>query len=311
MSPLTMQGPLPAPWTPTSVDQWITPQEHLGRLALSVAKERVLTNGLRELPDDLVTTVAECAALLILRRSDLSSSDGEIPSLQDLAVAHLVELSPLPSSLTNWYTARKRLNNLPEKLPPLPENIYAILNEKCPIYGDQIKEDGTRPRVGETHFLQLICEEDGSLNRFENVVKNYGKTHYTREGYSLENPLQFRKFRRESREEHGDTPFETHWELITKDVIPGSRDKTYDEQVSIVAALAQKAFANYEIPLLSMVNSLFLHKIATEDSLSICSHVQEITRDCHLFAGAFTLSGLFVTYRKNECDYGVGACRRF
>ncbi len=40
----------------------------------------------------------------------------------------------------------------------------------------------------------------------------------------------------------------SHWVLMTKDVLPGSRNKSYDEQQKIVADLAEKSLISYEVP---------------------------------------------------------------
>src|ERR1700722_14318452 len=40
----------------------------------------------------------------------------------------------------------------------------------------------------------------------------------------------------------------SHWVLMTKDVLPGSRNKSYAEQKDIIANLAQKALIGYEVP---------------------------------------------------------------
>jgi hypothetical protein len=307
MASLTTQRPLSTP-----VDQWITPQEQLRRLALSIAKEQVYTNGLGELPVERTSTVTESLARSILRRSYLSSSGSEIPSLQDLAVERLIEPSPLPFVLTNWYIARKRLNILPEKIPPLPENITQILNSKCSIYGDQIKEDGTHPRVGETHFLQLICQEDGSLIQFIDVLRAYYLNEKER--------FWILNFSTITRREHGNVPFKSHWELITKDVIPGSQKKTYNQQIAIVEALAQKSFVNYEVPSLkSMSPALLLHTVATRDLLykvgRTYSRVQEVAEGYHLVVvGPGPPNSTFSYYigdQINQERIGVGACRRF
>jgi hypothetical protein len=38
------------------------------------------------------------------------------------------------------------------------------------------------------------------------------------------------------------------WVLMTKDLLPGSKDKNYGEQQKIVAGLAEKSLMNYEVP---------------------------------------------------------------
>lgn len=40
----------------------------------------------------------------------------------------------------------------------------------------------------------------------------------------------------------------SHWVLMTKDVLPGSRAKSYSEQQKIVADLAEKSLISYEVP---------------------------------------------------------------
>ncbi len=292
--------------TPTA--RWITPEEQLERLDVTVAKEQVYTSRLGELSEVLTHAITESTTRSILRRSDLST-ESDIPLLQDLDV----ESYSLPSTLTNWYKARKCLNNLPEKIPPLPRNIHQILNGKCPIYEGKKIED--------THFLQLICQEDGSLNQFETVTKAYGRIHYP-EG---QNPLRFRSFWDEAHQEHSAVPFEpTHWELITKDVIPGSQKKSYDAQVAMINALSQKSFVNYEVPSLSMFRALFLHKVATEESLYTAgseqnrnvytySHVRESTRNYQLGVGGSAPSGLEVisSFDRVFRSIGIGALRKF
>src|SRR5438132_609198 len=107
---------------PASMEQWITPQEQLQRLALVTAEERLYANKAKfeMVPDTLANTVTEVAARSILRRSNLLPPSNEVPALTDLVVEHLIEPTPLPPILTNWYTALDRLNATPEKIPPLP-----------------------------------------------------------------------------------------------------------------------------------------------------------------------------------------------
>jgi hypothetical protein len=40
----------------------------------------------------------------------------------------------------------------------------------------------------------------------------------------------------------------SHWVLMTKDVLPGSRSKSYGEQQKIIAGLVEKSLLNYEVP---------------------------------------------------------------
>lgn len=311
----------------TNRDGWITPQEQLERLAFTVAEDRFRANQAKfeKLPMILNDKVTECAAKSILRCSNLLSYDAQeqVPTLTHLIVDHLIEPTPLPPGLTNWYTARERLRALPEKLPPLPKDIHQIVNSKCPIYDGQIKADGTHYSVDDTHFLQLLCEEDGSLNHFENnVVKPYGENHYL-QGV---NPLQFRYFWHEARQEHGEVPCElTHWELTTKNILPESRNKSWAEQDELVSSLGQKAFVNYEVPSVKNTpRALFLHRVATGESLYTASDarnghlytytlLRESTEIYRLVVGGFDHAGLSVDdgYDFGDGSVGVGGLRKF
>ncbi|MBF8263707.1 MAG: hypothetical protein HW387_1372 [Parachlamydiales bacterium] len=219
---------------------------------------------------------------------------------------------------TNWHTALNRLNSLPEKIPPLPANIFQILNSRCPIYGDLVKAEGKRFRtfvqVKDTHFLALILEGFGNLNRLErDILIPYGRQKYP----GGENPLQFRCFWETARQEHANVPFpDTHWVLMTKDVLPGSRNKPWNEQLALVNALRQKDFVDYEIPTLQQgVAAITTDMVATGERrypvgdklkglVYTYTRVQETTHDWHLIVGGFAPSGVRVNF---SCDYGSGS----
>jgi len=303
----------------------ITPQEQLNRLALSSLREVVCTK-LDSLPDTLKESVVERAVQLILKRSGVSDERAEpqILSLFDRTITQLLKVKPLPSCLTNWHTALKRLSVLPKKIPPLPKDIIGILESECPIHGDQNKPDGTPFLVKDTHVLYLIPEELGTLNHFESeILKPYGEEKY---GDGDQNPLQFRFFWDAACQEHGDVPFEdSHWVLMSKDVLPESRSKSWMVQAALVDALAEKALVNYEAPSLREAFAvMMLHKVATGESLYqvgnnpngyryIYTRVKETTYGYRLAVGGFAPSGVIV-HSLYDCDFencGVGALRKF
>lgn len=303
---------------------WITPEEQLGRFALPMAKELVYTNRdkLKGLPNTLEDIIIESVARSILRCSDLSDggSKNRIPSLQDLAVEHLFKPNPLPQCLTIWYQSLKLIEKLPEKIPPMPNNIEEILEDECP---EQIcaerKRDGTAYKISEKCTLLLFPQELRNLNEFEKVVKAYGEKHYP-EG---ENPLQFQYFWDAARQEHADKPFaDTHWVLMTKDVLPGSRNKNWGEQTALVDALAREALVDYEVPTLQEAfAAITLYKVATGESLYQAGNdqngntytytrVKEATQGHRLAVGGVARSGVTVL---STCAFGtehVGAAAR-
>jgi hypothetical protein len=306
---------------------WIAPKEQLYQLALPIAEKLVdeNRNKLAELIF-LERSIIECAARVILRRSDLSDKESEkqIPSLKDLAVEQLLNPNPLPSHLTTWYKALKRIDKLPEKVPPLPGHILEILNKPCPKkICSTMKSEGTPFTVGEKCTLILIPQELGNPDEFEKVIKSYGDIHYP----EYENPLQYQYFWDEAREQHGKTPFgPTCWILHTNDVLEGSRNKSWDQQTAMVNALAKETLVNWQVPesfaetfltiaLTEIGTGKRLYQMASEQNgyLSTYARSKEMTQGYHLVVGGSSPSGVSV-----DCNYdyvigniGVAARRKF
>lgn len=267
---------------------WITPEEQLERLSASVLK----------------------AAF---------SKTSIIFDIRKIVASYLVD--QLDPSLTNWHTALRRLKALPKKHPPLPWNIHQILDSKCPVYGDQLKPDRTHYKIKDTHILYLIPGEFATLHHLEeNILKPYGAKTCPK---GDTHPFQFASF---VHKEHGDAPFlDTHWVLMTKDILPGSREKTWKDQVAIITTLKKKAFTAYDPPTLQeSYAAILLHKVATGQSLFVsdryvytCTRVQEMVfiKDVryHLSLGGFSYSGIMLnTCFTPTCPLvGIAAVRRF
>jgi hypothetical protein len=250
---------------------WITPEEQFERLT--------------GIPKCLVSSVAESA---IRTGSDPVPEEGEGGSLSrfslfDLCVNKMVHSYPL----TNWYIALAKLNALPRLIPSLPENICEIFEGACPAYRDP------NINIKNTHMLSLIPEEFETLNHLENdILKPYGEANYPKD----RNPLRF-----ESpviQEGYAYAPFApTHWVLMTKDVLPESLSKTWDEQVALVDALSRQALVNYEIPTLQeCLVALITHKVATGEPLYSAganwdpltfTHVKQAFLERHLYVGGW------------------------
>lgn len=291
---------------------WIDPEEQLLRLAMPLAEERVYASRMRlSLPDQLTHRIEESAARAMIDYSKLPGLNEQfsrqIRSLFDLTTETLIEPLPLPTKMTDWYKACSLLKKLPKNIPTLPRNIHQILdNKKVPL------------------FLSLIPEEFGTLNRFErDILKPYGEAEYPEN----ENPLQFRYFWDTARQEHADVPFaRTHWVAMTEDVLPGSRNKSWNEQVALVDALAKETFVDYEIPTLQQsFAAIATHKVATGKSLYqigneennqvyTYTRVKNTTQNYHLAVGGSAPSGVGVSnfgYAYGSELIGVAALRKF
>lgn len=209
---------------------WITPEQQLSRL-----------------PSQIANAVSEFSPLI-------------------LNLANIVAHYTGDEWVTNWYKALRRLHSLPEKIPPLPETIGQIMEGRCPIYGDQVQKDGTYLKVKDTHFLVLIPQEFQTLHHLqENILKPCEEREYVQQNYLLQCRSSYD--RNSPWREHATDAFpETQWVLMTKDVLPESRNKRWQQQVELVEELTQKSFASYRIPTLQQsFAAIAMHRIATEE----------------------------------------------
>ena len=93
--------------------------------------------------------------------------------------------------------------------PPLPANIEEILNEPCSFWPDK--------KVKETHLLVLIPNtvngKPFTMNCLGELIRKPKSEHSTR----------YRFYCNGANEAVGDKSYPSHWVLMTRDIIPGSR----------------------------------------------------------------------------------------
>lgn len=200
-----------------------------------------------------------------------------------LDVAKIIAQYEIDDSLTNWYTALKCLKVPLTKIPPLRLDIRQFLNRQCPIYGSSYK-------IKDTHFFILVPKEYGDIDKFEReMLRPYGQQEY---GESRDNPFQLRHFWDKARTQHGRTPFpDTCWGLMTKEKLPGSIYKTWEDKVALIEAINKKAFTDYETPTLQQILvTITTDMVATQKHAGklkrhysrISTQVQETTMKFHL-----------------------------
>jgi hypothetical protein len=124
----------------------------------------------------------------------------------------------------------------------------AILDGSCPFWPDQLVKD--------THLLVLIPATVGgvpfTLNQLGKLIQrpNNGghSTKYRFYGDLVEAQI-------------GEaSPPRSYWLLMMRDILPDSRDKTYDAQKALVAAYASKLGLPYEMPhALAAAAAILLH----------------------------------------------------
>ena len=138
--------------------------------------------------------------------------------------------------------------------PPFPANIAEILNSPCLFWPNK--------RVRDTHLLVLIPNTvDGRpfhLNSLSELIKRPKTGHKTEYDYYSDYV----------KDELGTKSAPSHWALMTRDVIPGSRSKTYDDQKRLVASHAQRSGIPYALPLaLDAATALLMHHVETGERL--------------------------------------------
>ncbi len=185
------------------------------------------------------------------------------------------------------------------EVDPIPEALIKALEEPCPFTKGK--------KVKETHIACWIPEKvngiDLDINFLGELVKQPLKGLASQYSYIWSQIVK----------DHGATPVKKgHWVLLTKTVIEGSRNKTYDEQKKIV-----ERYPGYEVPtLLPTAIALFMHHAKTGERLYndnpwTYTRCQEQSGGWRLLLGGFAAGGLRVS-RNHDCDdVGVGGLWKF
>ncbi len=193
--------------------------------------------------------------------------------------------------------------------PPLPPNIEQILNSACIFYpGEKIRE---------THLLVLIPNTVNGrafhLNSLSELIKS-PKTG---------NKSQYRNYNSYVKNELGTKSTGSHWALMTRDVIPDSRNKTYDDQKALVARHVQKSKIPYELPTaLDAATAILMHYVETGKALYTDDKLgkqwtytrcqEKVNKNKWPAAiGGFSSGGLHVCHYFDHSCSGVGCLRKF
>jgi hypothetical protein len=120
-------------------------------------------------------------------------------------------------------------------------------------------------------------------------------------------------------EELGDrTIDQSRWVVMTKDVLPGSRGKSYAEQQAIVAGVAANNLISFEVPgvleSVACILSQFFLDSKTRlfgDNPWTYTRCPEQARGYQIVVGGFAPAGLLVDYIYDYDCLGVAALRKF
>jgi hypothetical protein len=191
--------------------------------------------------------------------------------------------------------------------PDLPSNMAAILDGPCPFWPHK--------KVRDTHLLVLIPATVGgvplTLNRLGELIK-----HPSHGGHRAE----YRYYNERIKAQMGkESPPRSYWLLMTRDVLPGSRNTGYADQKEFVANYARRKSVPYALPsVLEAATAILMHHAREGEHLFgddpwTCTRCPAVVygRDPAI-VGGFGSSGLFVRYcRYSLSSVGVACCRKF
>ena len=194
--------------------------------------------------------------------------------------------------------------------PPLPADIDKILDSACPFFGGK--------RVEETHLLVLIpANVDGTpftLNLLGELI---------RRPQGGGNRTAYRFYHNDVQKKLGDQSSSrpSYWVLMTRDVLPDSRGKTYEDQKALVVMHACNNGLPYELPLaLEAATAILLHYVRTGERLYTgvpwtYTRCQEMVANnkYSVVVGFFSAGGLGVYYfcQVSGDSVGVSCLRKF
>ena len=193
------------------------------------------------------------------------------------------------------------------KAPSLPAGIGQVLDSPCPFWDGQ--------QVRDTHLLVLIPKRVSgqvlTLNYLGELIKAPQGG-----GHATEYDLYWNKA---SEAIGSQAAVSSYWVLMTKDVLPESHNKSYQDQCALVAAHAKRTGLGYKVPgVLEAAVVMLLHhvrsgeRLYSDDPLTYTC-CQERVRGKQLVIGGFSSRGLDV-YSYGYVDSlsnGIAALRKF
>ncbi len=189
---------------------------------------------------------------------------------------------------------------------PIPEGIWDIANQPCPITPDK--------KVWETHMMVLIPNQVNgqplTMNSLGELIKDKGHFPGKATGYDY--------IGASVATEHGNrSTGPSRFVLMTRDVLPESRHKSCVEQVSMVTALSETTGSGYRIPYaLEAAACIYMNYLSSgtrlyNDSPWTYTRCLETAGGHPVIVGGFVPKGLRVVNHvlDNRCN-GVSALRQ-
>jgi hypothetical protein len=196
-----------------------------------------------------------------------------------------------------WGTDFVKDVNMRQEMLSLPKNIAEELGRSA-FPGKNIRE---------THVLVRMPKEL-TIKKLGELAKKYFPS----------NANGYRYIWSAIVDELGDKPAdESIWLLMTKDVLPGSRNKSYSQQKTIIDELAKTTRVPYQVPItLEAATCILAEYFRSEnrlfsDSPWTCTRCQENVQSYQVVVGGFTPAGLAVGGLYKNDNIGIAALRKF
>jgi len=185
--------------------------------------------------------------------------------------------------------------------PPLPKDIDQILKSPCPYWSGK--------KVEETHLLVLIPQ---TLNGKAFTIGTLGEMIKSpKTGHSTKYHSYYTTAVKELKDQGISS---SYWALITKDVLPDSRNKNYTEQQALIKS-------PYAVPTaLEIATGILMHYAQTGERLypdnpnTYTRCEEKLSNGYRVVVGSFRSSGLDVSYLGDDRRYdddGLCGCRKF
>jgi NLR family CARD domain-containing protein 3 len=255
-----------------------------------------------------------CIAVLFIFSLLLQSCRSNSRAVMDESSPHSVTSTPATASIPSMAIGPQewaRYFGEVGEAPPLPADIDKILESPCPFWPAK--------QVKDTHLLVLVPATVGgepfTLDLLGELVKktNKGgrKACYGSYDTAVKGELGTQ------------SPPASYWVLMTRDVLPGSRNQTYDAQKALVAKHASSTGLPYELPAaLEAATAILLHHAHTGERLyanrspytyTRCREKVQVCRNQYpVVVGGFSSGGIAVNYYDNDDDcFGVSCLRKF
>ena len=282
-----------------------------------------------------VSTTLLCVPVLLLGCQCwlISISEDELsgdPSYSDTFTAGDTELAALSRALDDLYQRRRSPGALlPAQafgptswhehfgvdvgdVPSFPLAINEILSGPCPFWrGRQVRD---------THVLVLV---PSTVNGAPFTLDKLGELIRPR---FPANEADYRYYGSTTKAQLGSvSPLAPCWVLLTRDVIPDSRSKSYEEQKKLLADCVSETGLDYCLPSALVASTAVLaHYVRSgerlfSDAPPTYTRCQDLVASpwflggtCYpAVVGGFASAGLDVTYDSVDNVHGVSACREF